>query len=400
MHERRAYRHARRAERWLAAALFLAAPAVARGAILLSANDGHTVLGPSMSLSAAPSPVPDTLSVIDLTDAAPRIAATIEVPTSVVGPPTAVWVAPDESWAIVTAANRADASAPSGLAADDLVSVIDLTAKPPRVVQQLHAGAGATTVRVSPDGTLALICNRVAGTVSVFSVHDRRLTDVGPVMLAPHAGPGGLVFSADGRFALVSRFFDNQISVLHIDGLQVTVDPRPLTAGVAPYTMDVTADGRLAAVANMGRGDGDADTVSFIDMKADPPRVVATHSVGQTPEGIAFSHDGRILATALINGTNRPKDSPGWHAAGRLVLWTITPQFGLELLAEAPIGRWSQGVAFSPGGRLVFVQNMVEHTISVFRFDGRTLTPGTPLSTGGAGPAALGQAALGQAATR
>ncbi len=56
------------------------------------------------------------------------------------------------------------------------MSVIDLTSKPPKITQSLTSGLGATTVRVSPDGKLALIANRTEGTVSVFSVADKQLT--------------------------------------------------------------------------------------------------------------------------------------------------------------------------------------------------------------------------------
>jgi DNA-binding beta-propeller fold protein YncE len=200
------------------------------------------------------------------------------------------------------------------------------------------------------------------------------------------------VFSHDGHTALVSRFFDHQISVLHIDGLSIMLDPRPLTAGVSPYTMDITPDGTLAAVGNMGRNDGDIDTVSLIDMTRDPPRVINTVAVGQSPEGVAFSPDGQYLATALQNGTNTPKDGPGWHAEGRLIIWAITRDQGLAQMAEAPIGGWSQGVAFAPDGRTVLVQSMAARAIEVFRFEDEALTAAAPIALDGVGPAAFAQA--------
>jgi DNA-binding beta-propeller fold protein YncE len=386
------HRRCLRASTLLASALLLAAPAGARSAILLSANDGHTVMGPVMTAIAPPDPHPDTLSVIDLSASPPAITATIAVPASVVGPPTAAWLAPDESWAIVTAATKADPKADSGISPDDRVSVIDLSAKPPRVVQTLQAGMGATTVRVSPDGTLALVCNRVAGTVSIFTVEDKRLTPSGTIDMGHGSGPGGLVFSHDGHTALVSRFFDHQISVLHIDGRSIMLDPRPLTAGVSPYTMDITPDGTLAAVGNMGRNDGDIDTVSLIDMTRNPPRVINTIAVGQSPEGLAFSPDGQYLATALQNGTNTPKDGPGWHAESRLIIWAITRDQGLAQMAEAPVAGWTQGVAFSPDGRTVLVQSMAARAIQVFRFEDEALTAAAPLALDGVGPAAFAQA--------
>jgi len=52
--------------------------------------------------------------------------------------------------------------------------VIDLTARPPQVIQRLTAGDGATDVRISPDGALALVANRLPA-VSVFVIYGKRL---------------------------------------------------------------------------------------------------------------------------------------------------------------------------------------------------------------------------------
>ncbi|MGD0107175.1 MAG: hypothetical protein ABSC06_24525 [Rhodopila sp.] len=207
----------------------------------------------------------DTVTVIDVKSYPPTIKATFEAPGSVVGPPGAIWISADESWGIVTSATRADAEAKSGgISPDDRVAVFDLTSNPPKVVQTLTSGLGATQVRVSPDGTLALIANRTEGTLSVFTVQDKRLTPVAKVDTANAKSLPSAVAFVDDRTALLTRGGDNMINVLHIDGTKVTIDPRPITAGVAPYTMDINAARTLAAVSNMGRGDGDADSVSLI----------------------------------------------------------------------------------------------------------------------------------------
>ena len=52
-------------------------------------------------------------------------------------------------------------------------------------------------------------------------------------------------------------------------------------------------------VGNIGRGTGDADTVSLLDLQKEPWRIVDTVSVGQTPEGIQTSPDGRFAAVAI-----------------------------------------------------------------------------------------------------
>jgi len=358
----------------------------ARADIAISSNDAHTVLDNGKQV-APPNAPADTISIIDLAANPPGVLATMEVPGSVVGPPMAVAIAKDESFAIVTSATKADAGGPGGISPDDRVSVIDLTAKPPTIVQSLHAGAGATTVRISPDGALALVANRFAGTLSVFTIDGRRLTAAGTVMIDPKSMPSGIVFTPDGKTALVTRNGDHMVQVLAIDGDKLTPEKRPITTGVAPYTIDVTADGTMAAVGNMGRGDGDADTVSLIDLSAQPFRTVQTISVGRSPEGLRWSPDGKFLAVGTQEGTTKPDESPFRRDRGRLMMLALADK-QLKPVAEAPIGRWSQGIAFSRDGRTLLVQNMVERTIQVFRWDGTKLWAGTSIEVPG-GPAAI-----------
>ncbi len=376
--------------RMLAGLLAVTAWAVpARAELALSSNDAHTILDNGAQVAPSEAAA-DTLSVIDLAASPPSIRATLDVPGSVVGPPMAVAVAKDESFAIVTSATKANPAGPAGISPDNRVSVIDLTAPPPQVVQSLQAEAGATTVRIAPGGTLALVANRFAGTLSVFTIDGGRLTPAGTVMIGPKSMPSGIAFTADGKAALVTRNGDHMVQVLDIDGATVTPGARPITTGVAPYTIDVTADGTLAAVGNMGRGDGDLDTVSLIDLTAQPFRTVQTISVGCSPEGLKWSPDGKVLAVGTQEGTTKPAGNPFRGDRGRLAMYALADK-QLRLVAEAPVGHWSQGIAFSRDGRTVLVQNMMERTIQVFRWDGAKLWPGTSLDVG-AGPAAIATA--------
>jgi DNA-binding beta-propeller fold protein YncE len=378
---------------WLPAVAMLAAVATpVRADIVLSSNDAHTVQDEQKRLVAPKDVHPDTISIIDVSHFPPRIAATAEVPGSVVGPPTAAWVAKDESWAIVTSATKADPQGKDGIAPDNRVSVIDLTTNPPKFNQNVTAGDGATTVRVSPDGTLALIANRTEGTVSVYTVANKQLTPVGKVDLGNKGSlPSGIVFASDGKHALLTRGGDNMVSVLNIDGSNVTVDPRPLTTGLAPYTMDINAAGTLAAVSNMGRGDGDQDTVSLIDLTSHPFRVVETVGVPSGPEPLKFSPDGKFLAVGAENVTTKPASHPFHHDKGLLTIFAVEGKT-LRKLDQAPIGAWDEGIAFSRDGRTVLVQGMADRQIYVFRWNGRKLTAGKSLDVKDAGPAAFATA--------
>ena len=355
--------------------------------LAVTANDSHStnvdgVVGPARN------PPPDTVSIIDIAQYPPKVIATVAAPTSVVGAPTSIWISPDESFVIVTAATKIEPQNPDRIVPDDRVSVIDLKASPPKVIQQINSGEGANEVSVSPDGTLALIANRTEGTLSVFTVKDKRLELAGKLDLGNSKSlPSAVAFLPDGKTALLTRYGDNLVNVLHIDGTKVTFDERPLTTGVSPYTLDVNSHGTLAVVSNMGRGNGDIDTVSLIDLTQTPFRTVETVSVGHSPEGLKFSPDGKFLAVANIEGSTKPSNSPFYQDSGTLVVFAVGPK-SLRKMAEAPIGRWSQGVAFSKDGGTILVGSMIDRALDLFRWEDGKLIPGSKLDVG-SGPAAI-----------
>src|SRR5262245_11512106 len=369
----------------LAALLSLSSGAGAQ--LALSANHGKP--GLAAGVNAVPAnPAPDSVTIIDLNATPPKVIAEIPVPTSVVGPPSSVAIARDESFALVTAATKLDPADPKKLVPDDKLTVIDLKASPPKVSAQLQAGKGAAGVSINRAGTLALVANRSEGTVSVFSVAGNTLTPVGKVALGDDkSGPSHAAIAPDGKTALVTRDGDNKISVLSIDGSKVEYTKRDISAGLRPYGLDIHPNGKLAVVANIGTGSGDADTASLIDIEAKPARVVPTITVGQTPEGIALSPDGAYVAISVMNGSNKPKNNPFFNDYGLVKVLSVK---GNELvpLTEAKVGHWCQGLAWSKGNRTLLVQCMVQKEIMAFSFDGKELKPAGSIKVS-AGPAGI-----------
>jgi YVTN family beta-propeller protein len=375
----------------LAAALLLAAgPAAAQ--IVISANDSKMALvnGVGTVLREAPS---DTITIFRVGQGRLNRLAEIAVATSLVGPPTSVAITPDGRLALVTAAQVKDPADPGRQVPGNFMSVVDLTATPPRVVDQVNTGAGPSGVSISRDGRLALVANRNAGTVGVYRIADGRVLLLEAVRLGPpEIGASHVAITPDGRRALVTRDNDHFISVLNIDGERVTVAGRDISAGLRPYGLAITQDGRFAVVANIGRGGGDSDTVSVIDLRREPYRVTQTVGVGQTPEGIAVSPDGRWVGITVMNGSNKPAGSPFLNPTGNLVLLRLA-NGQLRPGFTAPIGVWSQGVAFSADSRLVMAQDIVEKRISVFRIadQGLSRVQTIQLPAGGAAIRAAGQ---------
>jgi DNA-binding beta-propeller fold protein YncE len=225
--------------------------------------------------------------------------------------------------------------------------------------------------------------------VSVFGIKGKDVTSLGTVKLGDEkTGVSHVAIAPDGKTAIVTRDGNSLISVLAIDGTKVEHTKRDMSAGQRLYGAAVSADGSVAVVANIGRGSGHADTVSLIDLTAKPPRVVETVTVGQTPEGIMLSPDNKLCAVVVMNGSNKPKDSPFFADNGKLILLRLDNK-QLTKLAEAPIGHWSQGVAFTPDEQQILVQNMVEKDIMILKVAGDKLEDtGQRLKVRG-GPAAI-----------
>jgi DNA-binding beta-propeller fold protein YncE len=361
---------------WLAAlTLALSGLAVAPAAhaqLAVSVNDNKLMLVNGVTRVIANAPA-DTVTLIDLSANPAKVVAEIAAPGSVVGPPFSVAITPDESLALVTAAQKIDPADPTKQTADNRMSVIDLKASPPAVIATLETGKAPAGLSINRQGTLALVANREEGTVSVFTIQGKTVTPAGKVTIADaKSGVSHATIAPDGKLALVSRDGDDRISVLSIDGTKVEYTKRDLNAGLRPYGIDIASNGAFAAAANIGRGQGDNDTISLIDMKANPPRVVETVTVGQTPEGIKVSPDSTLIAVVVMNGSNKPKESPFFSDHGKLVLLRVNGT-AMTKVGEAPIGHWSQGVTFSADSRTILIGNMVERDVWVFEWTGSTL---------------------------
>jgi len=381
--------------KFLAGVLVILSPIVCRAVqIAVSANDGKVMLVDGVN-TPHPNPVPDTVSIMDLRTLPPKIIGEVRAPTSVAGPPHSVAIAPDQSIAMVTASSRIDPANPKEAVQNDQVSVIDLQSSSPRVIATLQAGLGASGIDINRAGDLALVANRAEGTVSVFTIKGKQVTSIGKVDLkgGPDSMPSQVMFAADGRSAFVScnSPSDNRIAILQVNGSRVSYEKSPASsffAGLRPYGMDITRAGDLAVVASIGTGlDGGVDIVSLVDLKTTLPRAIDQIAVGPVPEGISISPDGRHVAVTVMNGTNATAASGFYHDFGLLKVLRIDNR-RMSIVAESKIGRWCQGVAWTPDSRTVLAQCMVEKEIQLFGFDGRMLRPAGSVKVPG-GPAGI-----------
>ena len=114
--------------------------------------------------------------------------------------------------------------------------------------------------------------------------------------------------------------------MLNVDGQKVTYDKRDISVGLWPYNLGVTTDGKLVLTpdnGNSGRSDGHVDTVTVVDIEANPPRVIDKVVIGDAPEGFAVNPNGKMAVAILLGGSDGPKNSWFYNRNGSVVTLKI-----------------------------------------------------------------------------
>ena len=336
-------------------------------------------------------PGTDAVAVVDLSDPAqPRLAGSLPLANSVAGPPTNLQITPDGKLGLVASSlmNQPKDKAPDGTAAfaavpDDALHVIDLAATPPKLLETIKVGRMPSGVAIRKQGDLALVANRAGKSVSVLSIQGGAVKQVAEVGVDDEVA--AVVISPDGTRAFVAKNTAHKVGVLRIEGATVTYDKAwDMPVGLGVYNLDMTPDGRLVLAANTGvGGDGHTDTLSVIDAQATPPRVVDHVTVGDGPEGMAISPDGRHAIAVLLRGTAAVHTAWSYGPVGAVVLLGIA-EGRVRVLNQVDAGNLPEGVAVSADGRYAYVGNYLDRSLPVFRIDGdRIVDTGTKLALPG-----------------
>ena len=373
----------------LATAMSLTAAAQAQYLIIgndekVAFDDGKQVLSP---------PGNDTVTIVDISDRAkPRLVVNLQLENSIVGPPTNLAITPDNKLALV--ANSLDVVKDGDnlkAVPDNKIYVIDLTASPPAVIATVQTGKQPSGLAINHAGNLALVANRAENTVGVLSISGKTVSLVGTVALAPPDTPSqqvsAVAITPDGKHALTIKALANKASLLDINGTTVTYKNYDMITGVFPYNVQFTADGKLGIVNNngaAGAADGQVDTVAVIDMTLDPPRVTDQVVVGDGPEGLAVSPTAGYAVSLLTNGAGNVPKNAFFHHDHAIAALLKSDGKTVRKVGQTEVGTLSEGIAFSPDGRFVYVANWGEQNLVPYRLEGDKLVAvGTPLKLPG-----------------
>ena len=334
-------------------------------------------------------PGKDALLVMDVSNPAhPRIRASLPLMNSLVGPPTNLQITPDGKLALLASSvmNNEEGTVWKE-SPDDKLFVVDLAASPPKLIDTLIVGKQPSGLAISHKGDLALVANRAGKSVSVLSIQSGSVKIMGEVALPNPAA--AVALTPDGKRGFVVFNTVNKVGVLAIDGTRVTYDPAmDIPAGLNPYNVDVTPDGKFAIVSSTGAGANNGDAVMAIEATGAHPHVSQLTTPGSGPEGLTISPNGKWAVTPLLLGTGAKQSDWFYTKTGAAALISIGGQGQLTPVNTLKLGGLPEGVAFSPHGDYVYVANYIDRNLQVLRIAGGKLLdtgvkialPGQPAS--------------------
>jgi DNA-binding beta-propeller fold protein YncE len=346
-------------------------PMTALADLAISGQDGKQVrAGDGLPMV----PTPDSVAMIEFSSTkAPRVIGSLNVCSTQMGPPSAIAVAPDYSFALATCPQKFGPD--NKLVPENTVSVIGLDdPTKPRLLQTVQAGTGATGIFLNKKASMALVTGTGDDTITLFAIKDRQLTQTSQVKLEAKAEPRDVIIAPDGKTAYALRFGDAKVTKLTIQGDQLS-RVADFDVGVQPDGGSISHDGRYLFVNSFGgaptttKGVG-ATTVT--DTRTG--KITYAVEVGALPEAVVQSPDGKYVAVVVGNGSATVRNAPNYNSVfGKLVLFEAG-KGTLTHIADAKLGHACQGVVFSDDGKRLLVQCSVERDIRVFDFDGKTLT--------------------------
>ena len=342
--------------------------------------DGNVILAPDGK---------DAVLIVDLANPeSPKIAASLPLKNSVVGPPVNVDIDPTGSIALV--ADSVDVIKDGDTlkqVPDNKIYVIDLKANPPKLASTITGGKQPSGLNISPSGKMALVANRGDNSISVLSINgtDVKITDT----IAMPDSVAHVMFTPDGKRALAVRFPAHKISILDITGDKVAYNKIDLPTGQWPYNVVVTPNGKIALTSDnggAGSSDGSVDTSSVIDLEANPPRIIDRVVVGDGPEGLAMSPKGDLAVSVILRGSNM-KNAFFYQKNGSVSVLKIDGK-KVTKIGDVEVGGLPEAAQFTPDGKYILVGNYLDQDFSILKVDGTKVTdtgkrfkvPGHPAS--------------------
>ncbi|MDT3701290.1 MAG: YncE family protein [Thermincola sp.] len=208
-----------------------------------------------------------------------------------------------------------------------------------KLLKKVEVGNHPAHIVFTNDGKFALVTNNEGKNVSVIDTSSYKEIKSIPTGKGPH----GFRISKDNKFAYVANLAEDTVSVLDLTNFK---EVRKITVGKSPVTTGITSDGKTLLVTVNAE-----NALAIVDLDTGKTEKIP---VGKGPAQIFVQYDDKYAFVANQGTEEEPSDT-----VSKIDLSTR------EVVATIQTGKGSHGVVTSNDNKLVYVTNMFEDTVSV-----------------------------------
>ncbi|MBB6284943.1 YVTN family beta-propeller repeat protein [Geobacillus subterraneus] len=207
------------------------------------------------------------------------------------------------------------------------------------LIKKVKVGRHPAHIVFTENGKYALVTNNEDDDVSVIDMGSYSVIQTIPTGKGPH----GFRISKDSQYAYVANMGEDSVSVLNLKTMK---EEKKIKAGSTPVTTGITSDGKTLVVTLNAE-----NALAIVDVTSGKVEKVP---VGQGPAQV-YVDPNDTFAYVANQGT---KETPS-HSVSKVNIKTK------QVVATIETGDGAHGVVTSPDGKYVFVTNMFDNTVSV-----------------------------------
>jgi len=249
-------------------------------------------------------------------------------------------------------------------------------------------GSGPSSITVNTTGSIAYVTNFLSSTVSAFAVSNNgQLSELASSPYMTQSGPFSATITASGSFAYVTNFNSNSVTAFAVqgDGSLIEIIGSPFATGVQPISIALDLGGCSAVVVNSGENSLSEYTIDTLSGELFFDRDMLARAGPASVAMAAGTKSVEFIPTFLYSANQGSDEVSGY---------SIDPLDGeLTELANSPFvaGDLAFEIALDPLGEFVYVPNLGDDTISVYRIEddgnlvelaGLPFGSGSPVSVG------------------
>ncbi len=205
------------------------------------------------------------------------------------------------------------------------------------LLKTIEVGNHPAHIVFTEDGKYALVTNNEDNNVSVIDMGSFSIIET----VNTGKGPHGFRISSDSQKAYIANMAENTVSVLNLDSME---EEKRITVGSAPVTTGITSDGKVLVTTLNSE-----NMLAIVDLSTDE---VGKVEVGVGPAQVYIDENNQFAYVANQGTESNPSNTI-----------SVVDLESKKVTATIETGKGAHGVV-SDGNRL-YVTNMFENTVTV-----------------------------------